>query len=149
MMSFQMTIHIEARIGRVWKAWTDSESTAKWLAPRAKVDFRPGGAFEFFWSDDPARDSTRGCVLLRIEPERLLRFEWQGRTEFLPMFLPPAGKRTVVEVSFQRQGPGTLVTLDHPETGDHRDWAAYEAWMSKSWETALAALKKYCEKTAA
>jgi uncharacterized protein YndB with AHSA1/START domain len=148
-MSFEVSVYIRAGIGRVWKAWTDAESTARWLAPRAKVDFRPGGAFEFFWGDDPARDSTLGCVLLRIEPERRLRFEWQGRTEFLPMFLPPEGKRTVIDVSFERQGQGTLVTLDHPETREHRDWPAYEAWMSKSWEAALAALKAYCETAAA
>ena len=147
-MSYRKLVHINAPIGNVWKAWTNSESTGKWLAPKANVDFRPGGAFEFFWGDDPKKDSTFGCVLLQVEQERLLRFEWQGRTAFLHMFLPPNGERTVIEVSFERQGKGTLVTLNQAETRNHKDWAAYEKWMSKAWEMALESLKEHCEEAA-
>ena len=147
-MSYSKSIQIDVRIEDVWKAWTDSESTAKWLAPKANVDFRPGGAWEFFWSDDPKKDSTLGCVILEVEQESLLRFEWQGRTAFLHMFLPPGGERTVIEVRFERQVNGTLVTLDHAETRHHPDWAAYEVWMSKAWEMALEALKRHCEEVA-
>jgi uncharacterized protein YndB with AHSA1/START domain len=109
------------------------------------VDFRPGGAWEFFWGDDPKKDSTLGCVILEVRQAKLLRFEWQGRTAFLHMFLPPGGERTVIEVRFERQVNGTLVTLDHAETRHHPDWAAYQVWMSKAWEMALEALKKHCE----
>jgi uncharacterized protein YndB with AHSA1/START domain len=42
-MSLQKTVGINARIGRVWKAWTNSQGTAQWLAPRARVDFLFGG----------------------------------------------------------------------------------------------------------
>lgn len=118
-MSYTKSARINAPIEDVWKAWASSASTSKWLTPKANVDFRPGGAFEFFWGDDPAKDSTFGCVLLQIEPEKLLRFEQQDN--------------------------GTLVTAEQAETRNHDDWAAYEDWMSKAWEMALVSLKEYCE----
>jgi len=61
------------------------------------------------------------------------------------MFLPPGGKRTVIDVEFEKQDSGTLVRLIQAETRDHEDWPAYEAWMSKGWEVALESLKRYCE----
>ena len=87
-------------------------------------------------------------MILEVEQESLLRFEWQGRTAFLHVFLPPGGERTVIKVRFERQVNGTLVTLDHAETRHHPDWAAYEVWMSKAWEMALEALKRHCEEVA-
>ena len=144
-MSYTKSIHINAPLNKVWEAWTSAEHTRHWLAPRAKVEFRCGGAFEFFWSDNPERDSTLGCKLLEIEPEKHLKFEWQGKTEFLHMFLPPIGRRTIIDVQFEKQDSGTMVRLIQAETRDHKEWPAYDTWMSKNWEIALESLKKYCE----
>lgn len=144
-MSYTKTIQISAPLNKVWQAWTSAEHTKHWLAPRANIEFICGGAFEFFWHDNPERDSTLGCKLLEIEPERHLKFEWQGKTEFLHMFLPPTGKRTVIDVQFVKQDSGSLVKLIQTETRDHEEWPAYDAWMSQNWEMALGSLKKYCE----
>lgn len=142
---YSLSIEIEAPVAEVWKAWTGREVLERWLAPKANVAFREGGAWEFFWSDDPAKDSTLGCKILKIEPERFLRFEWQGKTEFLDMFLPPRGRRTAIEVRFEKTATGTRVNLTQAETRDDAKWPAYEAWMSKAWEMALQGLKKRSE----
>lgn len=144
-MGYTQTVDVDAAVGRVWKAWTGREATEKWLAPKANVKFRKGGAWEFFWSDDPKKDSTLGCKILGIEPERLLRFEWQGKAEFLEMFLPPKGRRTTIDVRFENAGKRTRVTVAQEETRNDPRWTAYDAWMSKAWEMALQALKKHCE----
>jgi uncharacterized protein YndB with AHSA1/START domain len=144
-MSYSLSIRIGAPLALVWQAWTSAEQTEQWLAPRANMDFTPGGAYEFFWSDNPEQESTLGCRLLEIEPQKHLRFEWQGKTEFLHMFLPPAGRRTVIDVYFEKEDPGTAVRLSQEETRDHEDWPAYDAWMSQNWKVALESLKKYCE----
>ncbi len=144
-MSYTKSIHINAPLNKVWEAWTSAEHTTHWLAPRAKVEFRCGGAFEFFWSENPEQDSTIGCKLLEIELEKHLKFEWQGKTEFLHMFLPPIGKRTIIDVQFEKQDLGTMIRLIQAETRDHKEWAAYDSWMSKNWQNALESLKKYCE----
>jgi len=140
-----LSTDINVPVAEVWKAWTSREALERWLAPKANISFREGGAWEFFWSDDPAKDSSLGCKILKIEPERLLRFEWQGKTEFLDMFLPPRGKRTAINVRFEKTASGTRVALVQEETRNDAKWAAYESWMSKAWEMALQGLKKHCE----
>jgi uncharacterized protein YndB with AHSA1/START domain len=144
-MSYSKSIHIETPLNKVWEAWTSAEHASQWLAPRANIEFRCGGAFEFFWGDNPEQDSTLGCKLLEIELEKHLRFEWQGQTEFLHMFLPPTGRRAIIDVQFEKQDSGTTVSLMQAETRDDQQWPAYDAWMSKNWEIALESLKKYCE----
>ncbi len=144
-MAYKKSIQIDASITDIWNAWTNSESAVKWLAPKANISFQPGGVYEFFWGADPEKDSTLGCVLLKIEKENFLSFEWQGNAKFLHMFLPPNGNRTVIEVNFEQQSEGTLVTIHQKETRSHKDWADYEVWMSNAWEMALKALKEYCE----
>lgn len=141
-MSYARAVLVRAPQSRVWSAWT----TPSWLAPRRRVDVKPGGAWEFFWGPDDDKDSTLGCKLLTVEPPRLLRFEWQGRSEFLDMFLPPKGRRTAIEVLLEDEGAGTRVTLVQAESREGEKWAAYEAWMSKAWEMALEALRKECER---
>lgn len=147
-MAYTLKVEIDAPIGKVWSSWGSREALERWLASKANVFFSEGGAWEFFWSDDPAKDSTLGCKILKIEPEKFLRFEWQGKSEFLDMFLPPKGRRTTIEVRFEKSGKGTLVTLVQEETREGRQWKAYDAWMSKAWEMALKVLKEHCEKAA-
>ena len=137
-------IDIAAPLDQVWGAWTTKAATERWLAPGANVDFAEGGAYEFFWDEDPKRDSTLGCKLLSIQPQRLLRFSWQGKTEFLPMFRDPYGP-TEVEVRFSPSDGGTHVTVEQAETRDLPDWPAYDAWMAGTWEYALGQLKAHCE----
>jgi uncharacterized protein YndB with AHSA1/START domain len=145
-MGYSLSIEIKAPLSQVWHSWTSSQETCHWLAPRAEVEFYPGGAYEFFWGDDPEKDSTIGCKLIELEPERFLKFEWQGLTQFLYLFTPPKGKRTTIEVRFLSRGSGTIVTLSQPETRPGKDWTDYETWMSRAWRRALEALKDHCER---
>ncbi len=146
-MSYTKSILINSPINKVWEAWTSTEHTKHWLAPRANIEFQSGGAYEFFWGERPEADSTLGCKLLEIMTEQQLKFEWQGKKKFLHMFLPPTGKRTVIDVQFKKHDSGTIVGLCQAETRDSKEWFAYDTWMSKNWEIALESLKKYCEES--
>ncbi|MDE2292361.1 MAG: SRPBCC domain-containing protein [Elusimicrobia bacterium] len=140
-MPYARAVLIRAPLERVWAAWKEPS----WLAPRRRVEFRPGGAWEFFWGDDDAVDSTLGCTLLELRPKRLLRFSWQGKGDFLHLFSEPGGRRTVIEVLLEAEEGAVRVTLAAPEGRPGKDWAAYEAWMSKAWELALDELRRTCE----
>lgn len=146
-MGYVREVGVSAPVERVWQAWTSSEEAQRWLAPRANVEFAAGGAYEFFWDDDPTVDSTLGCKLLEWVPTRRLLFEWQGKREFLGMFQPPGGSRTTVAVHFAPAGAGTIVRVVQEETRDGPEWAAYDAWMAMAWEMALEGLKRHCEGT--
>jgi uncharacterized protein YndB with AHSA1/START domain len=143
-MGYSREVEIGASLATVWRAWTTREKTEAWLSPRARVEFVEGGAYEFFWDEDPALDSTLGCRLLTIEPQRRLVFEWQGKTEYLPMFTEPHGP-TTVEVEFRETQDGVTLVLSQSETRLLPKWAEYDEWMSAAWEYALRALKSHCE----
>ena len=143
-MAYKKKIEIDAPLKRVWDSWTTQEATQGWLSLRSNVDFREGGPYEFFWDDDPEKDSTKGCVLLEIAPRKRLSFEWQGKTEFLEMFKPPYGP-TVVIVRFSRANERTVVEVEQQETRDMEKWSEYDEWMASAWEYALSSLKNYCE----
>ncbi len=85
-MGYIREITIAAPRDRVWAAWTSADATKPWLAPRAEVEFREGGAWEFFWKDDPDVDSTRGCHIVEIDAPERLAFEWRGKTAFADLF---------------------------------------------------------------
>jgi len=143
-MGYIKEIGIAAPIQRVWTAWTSRAETERWLAPRANIAFKEGGVYEFFWDENPEKDSTLGCKLLAIKPKQLLRFQWQGKTEFLPMFQDPLGP-TEVEVRFSAGEGKTRVIVEQTEIRSLPDWKAYEEWMASAWEYALGQLKAYCE----
>jgi len=141
-MGYCLSVKIKSPLSQVWHCWTSSQETHRWLAPKTKVEFYPGGAYEFFWGDNPEKDSTLGCKLIDLEPERFLKFKWQGRTEFLHLFIPPKGKRTTIQVQFDSYDSGTVVTLLQPETRPGKDWRDYETWMSHAWEIAFGSVKR-------
>lgn len=143
-MSYVRKISIDAPLEKVWAAFGSNEELQRWLAPRADVHFAEGEPYELFWDEDPAIDSTLGCRMLRIEPQRLLRFQWQGKDDFMAMFRPPHGP-TEVEVRFAHADGVTTLTLEQEETRDLPDWAAYDEWMAGAWEYALGQLAAYCE----
>ncbi|MBC8401861.1 MAG: SRPBCC domain-containing protein [Candidatus Marinimicrobia bacterium] len=143
-MGYKKEIKIHASIEKVWNSWTNEEETSNWLAPKSHIVFEDGGPYEFFWDDNPEKDSTIGCKLLRVEKRKILCFEWQGKSEFLEMFKKPYGK-TIIEVNFIEEENGIMVEVKQEETRNLEKWIEYDEWMSGAWEYALSCLKKYCE----
>ncbi|BCY11628.1 SRPBCC domain-containing protein [Actinoplanes sp. L3-i22] len=64
---------------KVWRALTDPDRLARWLMPN---DFTPvlGHRFTFRTTPRPGFDGIVHCRVLALEPERLLRWAWQGGT---------------------------------------------------------------------
>jgi uncharacterized protein YndB with AHSA1/START domain len=96
---------------RVFEAWLDSASLARWMRPgdctRAivTIDPRVGGGFRITM-DGP----THGAVehhgeYLAIEPPSLLSFTWISRHT--------DSRATVVTVEFFERGTGTELVLTH------------------------------------
>lgn len=97
---------------RVFEAWLDSDSLARWMRPldtthaTVSVDPRVGGGFRIVMMGptDGADNEHRG-EYLAIEPPSLLSFTWISRaTDYAP---------TVVTVEFHERGGGTELVLTH------------------------------------
>ena len=107
-MSGRTAIHVDEFLphppDRVWRALTDPERLARWLMPN---DFSPIVGHRFTFRTDPVPgtgfDGVVSCVVLALEPERLLRIAWAGGP----------GIDTTVTWTLVPEGRGTRLLLDH------------------------------------
>jgi len=140
-------VELEAPVERVWRAWTEPDELASWLTELANVRMEVGGPYELFWEPEhPERNSTLGCTITALEPNRLLAFTWKGPVPYADLMNiePPP---TSVTVSFQASGPEcTIVRLEHVGWGSGPRWEEARAWHVKAWQEAFARLKRHVER---
>jgi uncharacterized protein YndB with AHSA1/START domain len=88
--------HFDAPRARVWRALTDPEELAAWLAP-AEIELRPGGPVLLRFDDE----LERGTITELREPE-VIAYTWnEGKTDSLVRF------------ELEPEGDGTRLTLTH------------------------------------
>ncbi len=91
----------EAPRERVWRALTDSEELAGWLAP-AEIDMRVGGSVVLKFEDG----DERGTITELREPE-VIAYTWnEGETDSLVRF------------KLEPEGGGTRLVLRHTFEGE-------------------------------
>lgn len=133
---------IPGPIEEVWKAWTTPEGIKTFLAPDAKVDLRPGGAYELVLdpSAPEGQRGTEGMTVMGMVPRSMLSFTWNG-----PPTLPAETRkhRTLVVVRFNAVNDGeTMVTLVNTGWGSSKEWDAFYIASSRFWPTAVRSLMK-------
>lgn len=114
----------------VFKVWSQPEHLARWWGPKnfslpsSKMDFRPGGAFDFVMRGPDGDHRLQGVYREIIQPERL-SFSWRWIDEPEER----AGPETLVTVTLERLGQKTKLTLHQArfETLTARD-AHYSGW---------------------
>jgi uncharacterized protein YndB with AHSA1/START domain len=101
---------------RVFEAWLDPGSMARWLSPTGHAvvasDPRPGGRFRIVMIGEDTQIEHVGRYL-ELEPGRRLRFTWSS---------PYTGGDSLVTVELEAASDGTRLTLVHerlPE--EHRE----------------------------
>jgi uncharacterized protein YndB with AHSA1/START domain len=138
----KLKVQLPMPTGAVWYLWADPERVVTWLAARANIEPRAGGAYELFWEDDPAHNSTLGCQLTAFEPYHHLTFTWRGSEEW--EMLMPAGS-TQVDVRLSGDASTSTLYLTHTGWGEGEDWAAAKQWQTEAWKNALGGLKALIE----
>ena len=90
---------------RIWRALTISHLIAEWLM---KNDFKPveGHRFTFRATPLPGWTGVTNCVVLKVEPQRLLSYSWGDGTE------SDSGLKTVVTWTLTANAHGTLVRME-------------------------------------
>lgn len=142
-------IHTSARLRcsaqRAFEMFTESRSLQSWLAPLAEVDAHVGGKYELFWEpDDRENNSTMGCRITALEPERFLSFDWKGPKQF-KHFMNMADPLTHVVVLFfagrsMDSEEYTDVHLLHSGWRSTAEWEEARQWFEVSWGGAFAEL---------
>ena len=126
----------------VWQAWATTDGVRTFLAPAARVEAVPGGAYEILF-DPSAPEGARGCegcTVVSADPPSKLVFTWS----FPPSIPELRAKGTMATVTVELM-PGsvegsTLVTLAHDGFPEGEAGAQGRAYFEKAWDVVLARL---------
>ena len=130
---------------KAFEMFTVNKHLENWLTQVADVEPKVGGKYELFWNpQDKENDSTIGCKILALHPNKLLSFEWKGPRQF-KHFMNAARPLTNVAIFFVPYLEGTEVHLLHTGWRDSVDWEEARQWFDNVWEKALSKLQKYME----
>lgn len=132
---------VKASVDAVWDAWTTTEGVKSFFASDARVEARPGGAFEIYFNPygAPGAKGAEDMRFLALQPKRMLSFTWNAP----PYFPEIRGQRTSVVVRMRPAGDGmTQVNLVHSGWGDGGQWDQVYAYFDKAWASVLANLEK-------
>jgi uncharacterized protein YndB with AHSA1/START domain len=134
-------IHLNCTPEKAFRQFTHSEHLERWLTGRAEVEARIGGKYELFWDlDHPERDSTLGCRITALVPDRMLAFDWKGLQEFSD-FMNDADPLTHVAVLFFSAKSGTELHLLHSGWRRSGRWPEAQAYFERAWTNALETLQ--------
>jgi uncharacterized protein YndB with AHSA1/START domain len=60
---------------RLWRAITNATEVESWMGFPARIDLRPGGEYTVDFGSHAEGDVLDG-IIIKVEPERLLRYAW-------------------------------------------------------------------------
>jgi len=131
-----VTIHATPRAA--WDAWATQAGMESFLAPKARLDLRPGGAYEPLFDLDAADGSKggEGLTVLSFVPGRFLSFTWNAPPEF-PHVRALGGVSWIVLAFSPRPKDRTCVELWHLGWGSGREWDQVFDYFEHAWDTVL------------
>lgn len=135
------TATVKATVDEVWNAWTTSEGIKSFFAPDARVDPRPGGAFEIHFNPyaRPGLKGADGMTVLAVQDKRMFSFTWNSP----PHLAEVRPQRTAVTVRLKPAGEGlTDVRITHSGWGDGGQWDQSFEYFSGAWGRILANLER-------
>ncbi|MGA2973453.1 MAG: SRPBCC domain-containing protein [Candidatus Bathyarchaeia archaeon] len=112
----------------------------------AEIEPVLGGRYELFWEPtDRENNSTVGCKVTAIQPDKVLAFDWKGPAEFKHL-MNTADPLTHVVISFIPNGESpsasTDVHLIHSGWGNSPDWKEARHYFLQAWSGAFRKLEK-------
>ena len=121
--------------------FTNNTLLQTWLTKASDVEPAVGGNYELFWEpSDRENNSTIGCKVTAVEPERFISFEWRSPKQY-KHFANSADPLTHVVVFFIPLGDSTMVHLIHSGWRSSPEWEEARQWQTKAWTGAFEELK--------
>jgi uncharacterized protein YndB with AHSA1/START domain len=143
-----VSAHLQCDAHKAFEMFTMNRLLESWLiAPYSEeghADIEPvlGGKYELFWDPGSKEDnSTIGCKITVIVPDRLLAFDWKGSVEFKRiMNIDPLTH--VVVTFFPKSDGSTDVHLIHSGWGNGPEWNEARNYFRQAWNSAFEQLEK-------
>ncbi|MFX0097605.1 MAG: SRPBCC domain-containing protein [Candidatus Hodarchaeota archaeon] len=138
-----LSINMKCNSKVAFEMFTVNYHLENWLTEMADVEPEVGGKYELFWNPkDKETDSTIGCKILAMQPNKFLSFEWKGPKQF-KHFMNNVRPLTNVVVFFIPDQESTSVYVLHVGWRNTKEWENARQWFVKAWEDALWKLQKY------
>lgn len=146
-------ISLEANLGvpvaEAFRYFTENQRLESWLTADADVVARVGGPYQLYWAPEtPEDNSTIGCRVTALVPDRLIAFQWRSPKQF-KAFANGADPLTHVVVSFFPEDSGSRVHLLHSGWRSSPEWEEARVWQERAWTVALERLQRNTDGSAA
>ena len=130
-LSLTFKRRLKASPQKVYAAWTDPEQIVRWFGRadaraetmRAEIDLRVGGRYRISFSVPAGEYYEVGGVYREVIPNERLVLSWAWHST--------PDRESLLTVTLQADGDGTLLTLHHAQlkdesarTGHERGWLA-------------------------
>lgn len=130
---------VDAPVDKVWHAWTTEEGV-RFIAEGARIELKPGGPYEWYFSMDAPEGSRggEGNTVLAVDPMRFLAFEWNAPPSY------PEVRKQKHQVLLQLEPAGdnqTRIILTSLGFGTGQQWKDVHAYFDSAWDTVLDRLK--------
>ena len=87
-------------VNTAFKMFSENSLLESWLTEKADVEAKIRGKYELFWEpSNPKDNSTIGCKVTGVEPNKFISFDWKGPIQF-KSFMNSADPLTHVIVFF-------------------------------------------------
>jgi uncharacterized protein YndB with AHSA1/START domain len=137
--SVTLTRTYKASPEKVWQAWTSPKAMMEWIrpgegftAPVVEIDLRVGGRYRLIMKSPPGEEFEATGVYREVVSHRKLVFTWAS---------PSSEQETLVTLSFQPSGEGTLFELRHEGLRDAEDRDSHR----DGWSNSLTSLERYLQ----
>jgi len=133
------TLHCTAH--EAFELFASNKLLPSWLTTIAEVEPKAGGKYELFWDpSDRENNSTIGCKVTAVDPDRFIAFEWRSPKQY-KHFANSADPLTHVVVFFTPEGDSTIVHLVHSGWRSSPEWEEARQWQERAWAGAFEELK--------
>jgi uncharacterized protein YndB with AHSA1/START domain len=132
-------VEVHAPIEQVWRSWTTREGVTGWFGEDARIDLRPGGRYEIYFSKDEP-PATKGCTVLSFIPHEMFSFTWN----FPPTLPELRDEKTWIVLRFTPTSPGwTRVELSELGWKSGGRWGEGYEYFDRAWTHVMANLAEH------
>jgi uncharacterized protein YndB with AHSA1/START domain len=130
-----------------WRKWTTHEGLLTFFGADNKIELKPGGAFEIYFSKDAPEGlrGSEGCKVLSFLPQQMFSFSWNSPPSI--MEARESGIYTWVVIIFKPISDiQTEIVLTHLGWPEGKLWEQVYNYFNAAWGRVIENLENSCKK---
>ncbi|MBK8955116.1 MAG: SRPBCC domain-containing protein [Saprospiraceae bacterium] len=141
------TATVDCSLDSLWRKWTTHEGLLTFFGQDNKMELRPYGPFEIYFSKDAptGKKGSEGCTVLSFIPKRMFSFSWNAPPSIKDS--RESGYHTCVVVDFKAlENNNSEVIITHTAWPEGAHWDKTYEYFDAAWNKVLEWLVESCKK---